>query len=876
MDSFFCFSCMSPLSSLHETCPVCGHDNHIRQNKPGMLPETVIGGQYLVGRVLGCGGFGVTYLGYDLSLRRKVAIKEFFPGKIAQRKPGSTHLEPVAGLEEHYRKGFERALSESRTAAGLGVIPGVVQVYNVVAANSTVYIIMEYIDGCTLKEYLKKHVDPLPMDKVIALLTPAVQALMDLHARGIIHRDIKPDNIMVRSQDQRTVLLDFGAARAAGVKFSASGAIISRGFSPAEQYSSLTLTERADEYALAATLYYLLTADYPTESIHRLAAMSPLAPICRVNPTVTPAQEAVLFRAMSVRADDRYPTVKEMWNALLSQADTAPASHVLQSNPSCSKSLEEAVTEPSVLPHSIPVPSSASARRSTQSRPAPAPASKRSQVVLILSLIGIIAAAIVCVCLFVLPDSKPAEPVPVSATTEAPAFTQAPASAPKIAKQPDPTPTPTPSPLPLLHFSPTPTPTPTPTPMPTSTPTPTPTPTSTPTPTPTPTPTLRPKPASTPTPEPVPEPADYEAEFATVNDFDLWFNGSGTWTVLGYLGHDREIEVPRSHNSIPVTTISECCFEDNHFITSVVLPEGVDSIGGGAFKGCSALHSVTLPQSLQMIGEEAFAGCSGLTLIVERGSYAAVYAKANGIPYHFAGELVRQDPPQEIPSVMPETSPFVSGTDESLFVTGQTNDGVSIKGYTGSERDIIIPSHIGGSPVTAITSGAFSDSEVITSVVLPGTITSIGEKAFFNCDYLVSIDIPEGVTAIHDQAFSSCKLLTSVHLPSTLRELGANVFSNCSSLQTVVFEDGLTLLAQRAFEGCRKLENVTLPSTLREIETASFQNCQALDSIYLPASVETIAGNAFSGCRAIVLEVHGDSYAHTYAQKRGLEFKVID
>ena len=90
MDSFFCFSCMSPLSSLHETCPVCGHDNRIRQNKPGMLPETVIGGQYLIGRVLGCGGFGVTYLGYDINLRRKVAVKEFFPGKIAQRRPGTS------------------------------------------------------------------------------------------------------------------------------------------------------------------------------------------------------------------------------------------------------------------------------------------------------------------------------------------------------------------------------------------------------------------------------------------------------------------------------------------------------------------------------------------------------------------------------------------------------------------------------------------------------------------------------------------------------------------------------------------------------------------------------------------------------------------
>jgi serine/threonine protein kinase len=189
-NQLLCFGCMHDLTTPGEVCPHCGHDNHIRHNGPGLLGETLLGGQYQVGRVLGRGGFGVTYIGYDLNLTQCIAIKEYFPTSLVTRSKDDLTLTAISGSEASYENGLQRALKEGRMAASLRRIPGVVQVYNVLPANNTMYIIMEYVEGRTLTDYVENSPAPLTPAQAQKLLAPVADALTRLHKMDVIHRDV--------------------------------------------------------------------------------------------------------------------------------------------------------------------------------------------------------------------------------------------------------------------------------------------------------------------------------------------------------------------------------------------------------------------------------------------------------------------------------------------------------------------------------------------------------------------------------------------------------------------------------------------------------------------------------------------------------------
>ena len=179
-----CFACMQPIDSQEAVCPHCGHDNHLRDNGPGYLPEVLLYHQYRIGKMLGRGGFGVTYIGYDLNLKRRVAVKEYFPRDLASRDSRAVSLSAYSDCADAFKSGCERALRESQMAAGLGRISGIVQVYNAVSENNTVYIVMEYIDGQTLSDYVKEHGGKLAFAKALELLGPIAEALGKLHEAG--------------------------------------------------------------------------------------------------------------------------------------------------------------------------------------------------------------------------------------------------------------------------------------------------------------------------------------------------------------------------------------------------------------------------------------------------------------------------------------------------------------------------------------------------------------------------------------------------------------------------------------------------------------------------------------------------------------------
>ena len=197
-----------------------------------MLPGMVLNQKYLIGRVLGCGGFGVTYIGWDQVLQRKVAVKEYLPSDFATRSYGVRHLTVFSGeAEEQFRAGLDSFIYEARRLAKFNVVPEIVDIYDCFEENGTGYIVMEYLKGVTVKEILqvKKRI---PVARARLIVLSVLRGLSKVHKEGIIHRDIAPDNIFI-TENGGIRILDFGAARyAATVQSRSLSVILKRGYAP--------------------------------------------------------------------------------------------------------------------------------------------------------------------------------------------------------------------------------------------------------------------------------------------------------------------------------------------------------------------------------------------------------------------------------------------------------------------------------------------------------------------------------------------------------------------------------------------------------------------------------------------------------------------
>ena len=265
-----CFGCMEETKGY--PCPHCGFDPRAQQDNYVLPCGTVLSGHYVVGKVLGQGGFGITYIGYDLSLQRRVAIKEFYPKGQASRfiAMGSSLQWASDGVSQTVRTtGMDSFLREARKMAKVEDIPEVVGVRESFLENDTAYIIMDYIEGKTLLSVLKEK-GPMPWEKAKDIFLPAISAMEKVHQAGLVHRDLSPDNLMLTAKGVR--ILDLGAAKDLSSGSGASSAQVAKGgYSPMEQY-----TQRggsgpwSDVYAMAATIYYTLTGVLPPNAIDRM------------------------------------------------------------------------------------------------------------------------------------------------------------------------------------------------------------------------------------------------------------------------------------------------------------------------------------------------------------------------------------------------------------------------------------------------------------------------------------------------------------------------------------------------------------------------------------------------------------------------------
>ena len=269
-------------------------------------------GHYTIEGVLGQGGFGITYLGIDELHEKKVAIKEFFPQGIVTRniEYQDTVTVTFVGEKDNYEKGKERFLKEARTMAKFSKDEGIVKALDFFEINNTAYIVMEYLEGITLKQYLRENQRIAPED-LIELLVPLIEALDEIHSQGLIHRDISPDNIMVLP-DGRIKLMDFGAARDYTEFGEKSLSIVLKpGYAPPEQYQTHGVQGPwTDIYALCATMYKCITGENPPDAIDRVID-DHLKKISEFGIVIPPQEEAAIIKGMSVSAKDRYQDIKD-------------------------------------------------------------------------------------------------------------------------------------------------------------------------------------------------------------------------------------------------------------------------------------------------------------------------------------------------------------------------------------------------------------------------------------------------------------------------------------------------------------------------------------------------------------------------------------
>lgn len=312
-----CMGCMEEFDDRAEICPHCGY----RVGQPPkeayyLDPGTILNGQYMVGKVLGYGGFGVTYIGWDMTLGRKTAIKEYLPSDFATRVHGERRLTIYSeDAKEQFQSGLQSFISEAQKLAKFNNIPEIVDIYDCFIENDTGYIVMEFLYGQTVKELLAKG-KAFSYPTAIKIIKAILTGLENVHQAGIIHRDIAPDNIFITVDDEIR-LLDFGAARYAVTKHSRSLSVILKpGYAPEEQYRSKgEQGPWTDVYGAGATLYRMITGIRPQESIERLTEDRVKTP-SELGIEIPQSVENALMNAINVRRQDRFATAQEFLDAL--------------------------------------------------------------------------------------------------------------------------------------------------------------------------------------------------------------------------------------------------------------------------------------------------------------------------------------------------------------------------------------------------------------------------------------------------------------------------------------------------------------------------------------------------------------------------------
>ena len=315
-----CYNCFREKPDAAGPCPYCGFDlaENERKYPVALRAGTVLNNRYIVGRVLGQGGFGITYLAWDTKLEARVAVKEFMPNEIATRV-GTTVSVAVESRTEDFTYGAERFQEEARTLAKFMGQPNIAGVTDYFDENDTSYFVMDYIEGISFKTYIANHGGKVSVDDALNVMIPVLRALTAVHAEGFIHRDVTPDNIYI-TKDGQVKLLDFGSARySIGDKSKSLDVILKVGYAPKEQYIRRSRQGPfTDVYSCAACFYAAITGFLPPESLERMDEDT-LVPISQTGIEIPEYLDKAILKGLAVQPEDRFQNAAEFLEAIENQ-----------------------------------------------------------------------------------------------------------------------------------------------------------------------------------------------------------------------------------------------------------------------------------------------------------------------------------------------------------------------------------------------------------------------------------------------------------------------------------------------------------------------------------------------------------------------------
>lgn len=312
-----CINCKNYYNSMFDVCPHCGYVKGEAPNENFLLyPGMILKNRYEIGMVLGYGGFGATYKAWDNKLDTCVAIKEYFQAGVVNRIPGDKKVFVFSDKKQvEFKEGLGRFLEEARSTVKFSKHNNIVNVYDYFEENGTAYIVMEYLQGKTLKEILYENGGSLDVETSTKIFYAILHALKSVHGEKIIHRDVSPDNIFL-TDSGKIKLIDFGAAKLQQKKGENRDVVVKPGFAPPEQYR-VTGKQGAytDIYAIGATMYRILTGITPDESVNRVGS-DKLVPPNKIQPVIPEYLSSIIMKCLCLESELRFQDVAQVEKAL--------------------------------------------------------------------------------------------------------------------------------------------------------------------------------------------------------------------------------------------------------------------------------------------------------------------------------------------------------------------------------------------------------------------------------------------------------------------------------------------------------------------------------------------------------------------------------
>ena len=804
MSDRICFNCFHEKTP-DGPCPHCGFDcAKYRQPEFALPPGAQLhAGKYLVGKVLGQGGFGITYAGLDQSLELKVAVKEYFPTHMASRSGGTSALSWHSSVmdRDSGREGFVR---EARKMAKIHRIPNVVEVRDVFYENDTAYIVMDFVQGETLKDRLIRT-GPMEPERCVQTLRPIMESLAMAHERGLIHRDISPDNIML--DPAGTVwLLDMGAAKdidvQAGDRTQSSQMVVKHGFSPPEQSASAgKIGAWTDVYAMCATIYYCVTGRLTPDAVDRLMGARLEMPAA-----IPQNLAAALERGLALRPEERIQDMEELMEAL----DGASRKQKVKR-----KKKEEKKEQKQI------------------------PLTERLRTLPKAVKLGVPAALLALLALLVVPElmrtwglkyelhrgyavitgysGKPESVDIPSRIWGRPVTAIGPAAFLTISKDV----------TELVSVT-----------IPESV-------------------------------TDIGDYAFGYTGLRTVKiPAGVSSIGHGAFAACDRLTDIEVADGNKVYRDVDgvlfgwdMTGIF--CYPAGRRDEAYSVPDGVLDIGDAAFEGCGNLREIDLPDSVVSVHEQAFYACHGLESVSLPDSVKMIDKHAFGSCGSLSSAIVplgvsiSGDSFDEMTEVIRVGEALRNGEcggnaewtfyDNGVFIvsgTGPMTDytyGPPGRPYESDMpwwdlREEILSAYILDG-ITTLGEASFVFCKNMTGISLPDSLKSIGERALFCCDLLADMTIPGGVTGIGAFAFDGA-MITEVLVPPGVTVIERGVFYECYELTDVYLPDGVTEIGQRAFFACRNLRNITIPDSIRSIGDGAFFACRSLTDVYYGGTEE--------------------------------------